>query len=163
MQFEKNSNHKNIKEMKKLVVIAIAAVLALASCSSTNPYAGKYTGTFTFVSQNVTANGSLRILTNPLTTGLLVYGVIPIESVGGSTIMYASTADNSALVKQVLDIIGSQFQNNIYNTATEQIDNITVEATFDGNSVNMELYYKVSLLSDALSTRISIVRFVGTK
>ena len=149
--------------MKKLVVIAIAAVLALASCSSTNPYAGKYTGTFTFVSQNVTANGSLRILTNPLTTGLLVYGVIPIESVGGSTIMYASTADNSALVKQVLYIIGSQFQNNIYNTATEQIDNITVEATFDGNSVNMELYYKVSLLSDALSTRISIVRFVGTK
>ena len=115
------------------------------------------------MSQNVKANVSLRILTNPLTTGLLVYGVIPIESVGGSTIMYASTADNSALVKQVLDIIGSQFQNNIYNTATEQIDNITVEATFDGNSVNMELYYKVSLLSDALSTRISIVRFVGTK
>ena len=163
MQFEKNSNHKNIKEMKKLVVIAIAAVLALASCSSTNPYAGKYTGTFTFVSQHLTTNGNMRILTNPLTTGLLVYGVIPIESVGGSTIMYASTADNSALVKQVLDIIGSQFQNNIYNTATEQIDNITVEATFDGNSVNMELYYKVSLLSDALSTRISIVRFVGTK
>ena len=148
--------------MKKLVVIAIAAVLALASCSSTNPYAGKYTGTFTFVSQNLTTNGKMRILTNPLTTGLLVYGVIPIEPVAGGTI-YASTADNSTLVKQVLDIIGSQFQNNIYNTATEQIDNITVEATFDGNSVNMELYYKVSLLSDALSTRISIVRFVGTK
>ena len=149
--------------MKKLVVIAIAAVLALASCSSTNPNAGKYTGTFTFVSQNVTANGRMRILTNPLTTGLLVYGVIPIESVAGSTTLYASTADNSALVKQVLDIIGSQFQNNIYNTATEQIDNITVEATFNGNTVNMDLYYKVSLLSDALSTRISIVRFTGTK
>lgn len=148
--------------MKKLVVIAIAAVLALASCSSTNPYAGKYTGTFTFVSQNVTANGSMRILTNPLTTGLLVYGVIPIESVSGGTI-YASTADNSALVKQVLQIIGSQFQNNIYNTATEQIDNITVEATFSGNTVNMDLYYTVSLLNDVLNTRVSIVRFTGTK
>jgi hypothetical protein len=149
--------------MKKLVVIAIAAVLALASCSSTNPYAGKYTGTFTFVSQNVTANGSLRILTNPLTTGLLVYGVIPIEPVAGNTTMYASTADNSALVKQVLDIIGSQFQNNIYNAATEQIDNVTVEATFNGNTVNMDLYYTVSLLNDILNTRISIVRFTGTK
>lgn len=149
--------------MKKLVIVLFAAVLALTSCTSTNPYAGKYSGTYTFVSQNVTTNGNLRLLSNPLTTGLLVYGVIPIESVAGYSSMYASTADNSALVKELLKQLGSQFQSNIYDASVEQIDNVRVEASFNGNTVNLDLYYTVSMLNDLLNTRISIVRFVGTK
>ena len=98
-------------------------------------------------------------LSNPLTTGLLVYGVIPIEAIGSN--MYASSADNSALVTKLLQQIGNQ--SNIYNTATEQIKNVKVEATFSGNTVQLDLYYEVALISDLLQTRISIVKFSGAK
>ena len=57
--------------MKKLVIVIFAAVLALTSCNSTNPYAGKYSGTFTFVTNNISKNGNLRLVSNPLTSGLI--------------------------------------------------------------------------------------------
>ncbi|MCR4878272.1 MAG: hypothetical protein K5901_03045 [Bacteroidales bacterium] len=147
--------------MKKLVIVLFAAVMALVSCSSTNPFAGKYSGTYTFVTNNVQKEGGLRMVSNPLTTGLLVYGVIPIDPVGGAGNIYGSNADNSALVTQLLQQI--QFQNNIYNAATEQIKNVKVEAVFSGNTVNVDMYYEIALIGDLLNTRISIVKFVGTK
>ena len=153
--------HKNSIKMKKLIPILLVAVLALTGCQSTNPFAGKYSGTYTFVTNNVQKEGSLRMVSNPLTTGLLVYGVIPIDPVGGAGNIYSSNADNSALVTQLLQQI--QFQNNIYNTATEQIKNVKVEATFSGNTVNVDMYYEIALIGDLLNTRISIVKFVGTK
>lgn len=146
--------------MKKIIPILFVAVLALTGCQNSNPYAGKYSGTYTFVTNNVTKEGNLRMVANPLTTGLLVYGVIPIDPYGGSN-TYVSSADNSALVTQLLQQI--QFQNNIYNTATEQIKNVKVEAVFNGNTVNVDMYYEIALLGDLLNTRISIVKFVGTK
>lgn len=145
--------------MKKILPILLIAVLALTCCSDKNPNAGKYTGTYTFVTNNITTGGSLRLMSNPLTTGLLVYGVIPIEAIGSN--MYASSADNSALVTKLLQQIGNQ--SNIYNTATEQIKNVKVEATFSGNTVQLDLYYEVALISDLLQTRISIVKFSGAK
>ena len=146
--------------MKKIIPILLVAVLALTGCQNTNPYAGKYSGTYTFVTNNVTKDGNLRMVSNPLTTGLLVYGVIPIDPVNGTT-TYVSNADNSALVTSLLQQI--QFQNNIYNTATEQIKNVKVEAVFNGNTVSVDMYYEIALLSDLLSTRISIAKFTGTK
>lgn len=146
--------------MKKIIPILFVAVLALTGCQNSNPYAGKYSGTYTFVTNNVTKEGNLRMVANPLTTGLLVYGVIPIDPYGGSN-TYVSNADNSALVTQLLQQI--QFQNNIYNTATEQIKNVKVEAIFNGNTVNVDMYYEIALIGDLLNTRISIVKFVGTK
>ena len=143
--------------MKKIVIVLFAAVLALVSCNSTNPYAGKYSGTFTFVTNNVTQNGSLRLVSNPLTSGLLVYGVVPINPVTAN--VYVSNDNNAALITQLLQQIGNQ--NNIYNSATEQIQNVKVEATFNGNTVNLDMYYEVALLSNLLSTRVSIVKFVG--
>ena len=145
--------------MKKIIPILLIAVLALTGCSDKNPFAGKYTGTFTFVTNNITTGGSLRLLSNPLTTGLLVYGVIPIEPAGTNT--YVSNADNSALVAQLLQQIGNQ--SNIYNTATEQIKNVKVEATFSGNTVQLDMFYEVALISDLLQTRVSIVKFYGAK
>ena len=147
--------------MKKIFPVLLVAVLALTACQSTNPYAGKYSGTYTFVTNNVTKEGTLRMVSNPLTTGLLVYGVIPIETVSGYTDTYVSNADNSALVTQLLQEIN--FQNNIYNTATEQIKNVKVEAVFNGNTMNVDMYYEIALIGDLLNTRISIVKFVGTK
>ncbi|MBO7542036.1 MAG: hypothetical protein J6T33_10295 [Bacteroidales bacterium] len=145
--------------MKKFVIVLFAAVLVLTSCSSTNPYAGKYTGTYTFVTNNVTKSGSLRMVSNPLTNGLLVYGVVPINPVSSN--VYVSNDNNSELITQLLQQIGNQ--NNIYNTATEQIKNVKIEATFSGNSVDVDMFYEVALISNLLQTRVSIVKFTGTK
>lgn len=145
--------------MKKFIPIIMVAVLALTGCQNQNPYAGKYSGTFTFVTNNVTKSGSLQLVSNPLTSGLLVYGVVPINPV--SSTVYMSNDNNAELITQLLQIIGNQ--NNIYNSATEQIKNVKMEASFNGNTVNLDMYYEVALLSDLLTTRVSIVRFVGSK
>ena len=72
-----------------------------------------------------------------------------------------SNENNAELITQLLQYIGNQ--NNIYNAATEQIKNVRVEVSFSGNTVNMDMFYEVALISDLLTTRVSIVRFVGTK
>ena len=145
--------------MKKLVIVILAAVLALTSCNSTNPYAGKYSGTFTFVTDNISKNGNLRLVSNPLTSGLLVYGVVPINPVSSN--VYISNDNNAELITQLLQYVGNQ--NNIYNAATEQIKNVRVEATFEGNTVYLDMFYEVALISNLLQTRVSIVKFTGTK
>lgn len=155
------NNPKTDKKMKNIVIVIFAAILMLTSCSSTNPYAGNYTGTYTFVTNNVTKSGSLRMVSNPLTSGLLVYGVVPINPVSGYSNVYVSNDNNAALITKLLQQIS--FQNNIYNVATEQIKNVKIEATFDGNSVSVDMYYTIALIGDILNTRISIVKFVGTK
>jgi hypothetical protein len=145
--------------MKKLVIVILAAVLALTSCNSTNPYAGKYSGTFTFVTDNISKNGNLRLVSNPLTSGLLVYGVVPINPVSSN--VYISNDNNAELITQLLQYVGNQ--SNIYNSATEQIKNVRVEATFEGNTVYLDMFYEVALIGNLLNTRVSIVKFVGTK
>ena len=145
--------------MKKLIPIIMMAVIALTGCQNQNPYAGKYSGTYTFVTNNVTKDGNMRLVSNPLTSGLLVYGVVPINPV--SSTVYVSNDNNAELITQLLQQISNQ--NNIYDAATEQIKNVKMEATFNGNTVNLDMYYEVALLSDLLVTRVSIVRFVGTK
>ena len=145
--------------MKKFVIVLVAAVLALTSCNSTNPYAGKYSGTFTFVTNNITKDGNLRLVSNPLTSGLLVYGVVPINPVSSN--VYISNDNNAELVTQLLQYVGNQ--SNIYNAATEQIKNVRVEATFNGSTVNLDMFYEVALIGNLLNTRVSIVKFVGTK
>ena len=145
--------------MKKLVIVIFAAVLALTSCNSTNPYAGKYSGTFTFVTDNISKNGNLRLVSNPLTSGLLVYGVVPINPVSSN--VYISNDNNAELITQLLQYVGNQ--SNIYNSATEQIKNVRVEATFEGNTVYLDMFYEVALISNLLQTRVSIVKFTGTK
>lgn len=147
--------------MKKLVIVLFAAVLALTSCNSTNPYAGKYSGTFTFVTNNVTKDGSVRFLSNPMTNGLLLYGVVPISPVSGYSNIYMSNESNTELITQLLQYIGNQ--SNIYNAATEQIKNVKVEATFNGSEVSLDMFYEIALLGDLLNTRVSIVKFVGAK
>ena len=145
--------------MKILVIVIFAAVLALTSCNSTNPYAGKYSGTFTFVTNNISKNGNLRLVSNPLTSGLLVYGVVPINPVSSN--VYISNDNNAELITQLLQYVGNQ--SNIYNSATEQIKNVRVEATFEGNTVYLDMFYEVALIGNLLNTRVSIVKFVGTK
>ena len=147
--------------MKKIIIVLFAAVLVLTSCNSTNQYAGKYNGTFTFVTNNVTKDGSVRFVSNPMTGGLLLYGVVPINPVAGYSNIYMSNENNAALITQLLQYIGNQ--SNIYNATTEQIQNVKVEATFNGNTVNLDMYYEIALLSDLLTTRVSIVKFTGTK
>ena len=145
--------------MKKIIPIILLAVLALTGCQNKNPYAGKYSGTFTFVTNNVNKDGSVRFVSNPMTGGLLVYGIVPVNPISSN--VYMSNENNAELITQLLQYIGNQ--NNIYNAATEQIKNVRVEVSFSGNTVNMDMFYEVALISDLLTTRVSIVRFVGTK
>jgi hypothetical protein len=147
--------------MKKIVIVLFAAVLVLTSCSSTNPNAGKYSGTFTFVTNNITKSGSVRFVSNPLTGGLLLYGVVPINPVSGYSNVYMSNENNAELITQLLQYIGNQ--SNIYNAATEQIKNVKVEASFSGNTVNLDMFYEIAIIGDLLNTRVSIVKFTGTK
>ena len=146
--------------MKKIIPIIMLAVLALTGCQNQNSFAGKYSGTFTFVTNNVTKDGSVRFVSNPLTGSLLMYGLFPLTPVSGNSNVYMSNENNTELITQLLQYIGNQ--NNVYNTATEQIKNVKVEATFSGNQVNIDMYYEILIL-ELMTTRISIVKFSGTK
>ena len=156
--------------MKKLVIIAISAVNALTGCTNKNQYAGTYTGNFTFFKFSTTdmtqgptnsdnKSGKMQFLTNPLTNGLFLYSVIPLSSVTPEH--YVSNSGMLDYLDLLLDNIG--YQNNVYNSATEYIKNIGITVDFSGNSVHAELQYEIALLGEVLTTRITIVKFDGTR
>ena len=134
------------------------AVLAFTACSDKNPYAGKYSGTYTFVTDKLEKSGNMRITSNPLSNGLLIYAVVPVDFVEGTT--YRTNSVNAQMITQLLQLVGNN--NNIYNSATEQIKNVAIEAKFSGNTVYVDMYYTLSIMGTEL-TRVSIVKFVGTK
>lgn len=155
--------------MKKIIPILLVAVLALTGCTTKNQYAGTYTGTFTFfkfatadITQGATSSdsksGKMQFLTNPLTNGLFLYSVIPLNSVTPEH--YVSNTGLLQYLDLILDNIG--YQNNIYNSATEQIRNIGIVVDFSGNSVHVELQYEIEILG-TINTRITIVKFDGTR
>lgn len=146
--------------MKKIIMVLFAAVLLLTSCSKLNSYAGKYTGTFTFVTSSAVKDGSVLFTANPMTGSLILYGVLPLNPMSGSSNVFVSNENNAELITQLLQYIGNQ--NNIYNATTEQIKNVKVEATFSGNQVNIDMYYEILIL-ELMTTRVSIVKFSGTK
>ena len=144
--------------MKKFIPILLVAVLALTGCSNRNPYAGTYSGTFTFVTDNVTKSGKMQFLTNPLTDGLFLYSVIPLNA--ASSTHYVSNSDMLDYVTVLLESIGNT--NHIYNTATEQIKNVAIDVEFNGSNVYAEVTYEIAILG-TLNTRITIVKFSGVK
>lgn len=160
---------KNIEKMKKLIPILLVAVLALTGCTNKNQYAGTYSGTFTFFKFNTTdtnqgaassdnKTGKMQFLTNPLTNGLFLYSIIPLNSVTPE--QYVSNTGLLQYLDLLLDNIG--YQNNIYNAATEQIKNIGITVQFSGNSVHAVLEYEIEILG-TINTRITIVKFDGTR
>ena len=144
--------------MKKFIPILLVAVLALTGCSNRNPYAGTYSGTFTFVTDNVTKSGKMQFLTNPLTDGLFLYSVIPLNA--ATSTHYVSNSDMLDYVTVLLESIGNT--NHIYNTATEQIKNVAIDVEFNGSNVYAEVTYEIAILG-TLNTRITIVKFSGVK
>ncbi len=144
--------------MKRFFPLLLIAVLTFTACSDKNPYAGKYSGTYTFVSNNVNKAGNMRITSNPLTNGIMLYGIVPVDYLTETT--YKTSSVSTELISQLLQYVGNN--NNIYNAATEQIKNVSIEVIFTGNTVHVDMYYEISVLQ-TLQTRISIVQFVGTK
>lgn len=148
--------------MKKLLPILMILVLGLTACTpgTGSQYAGKYTGTFKFIKDSTTKEGSVRITNNPLSqNGVLLYAVLPLDYV--STDHYRANSENVQYMTQVLEAI---FGNNNYiDTASEQVKNIKVDAEFNGNSLKMVVYYEVQMLSGLLNTEVRIVEFSGTK
>ena len=164
-----NCSFKNYKKMKKIIPILLVAVLALTGCQNKNQYAGTYSGTFTFfkfstadISQGATSSdnktGKMQFLTNPLTNGLLLYSVIPLNAVTPE--QYVSNSGLLDYLDILLESIG--YQNNIYNAATEQIKNVGVTVAFSGNTVHAELQYEIQILG-TINTRITIVKFDGVR
>ena len=149
---------KNNKTMKKLIPILLVAVLALTGCQNKNPYAGVYSGTFTFVTDNVTKDGKMQFLTNPLSDGLFLYSVIPLSA--ASPTHYVSNNQMLDYLTVLLESIGNT--NHIYNTATEQIKNVAIDVEFNGSNVYAEISYEIEILGP-LNTRITIVKFSGVK
>ncbi len=155
--------------MKKILPILLVAVLALTGCQNKNQYAGTYSGNFTFFKFNTmditqqAANsdnkqGKMLFVTNPLTNGLFLYSVVPLNSV--SPEQYVSNSGLLDYLDVLLQSIG--YQNSIYNAATEQIKNIGITVNFSGNNVHAELQYEIEILG-TVNTRITIVKFDGTK
>jgi hypothetical protein len=155
--------------MKKIFPILLIAVLALTGCTNKNQYAGTYTGNFQFFkfstseiipNANPTDNksGKMQFLTNPLTNGLFLYSVIPLNAVTPE--QYVSNSGLLDYLDMLLESIG--YQNSIYNATTEQIKNIGITVTFSGNTVHAELQYEIEILG-TINTRITIVKFDGTR
>lgn len=152
--------------MKKLIPILLVAVLALTGCSNKNPYAGTYTGTFTFLNYDVLGSlsgnsdkqGKMQFLTNPLSNDLLLYSVIPLSSINSN--QYVSNSAALDYLSVLLESIGNT--NSIYNSITEKIKNVAINATFEGSSVYVEVQYEIEILG-TLNTRITIVKFTGSR
>ena len=152
--------------MKKIVPFIMLAVFALTGCQNKNPYAGTYTGTFTFLnydvlgslSGNESKTGKMQFLTNPMTNGLLLYSVIPLTPV--TSTQYVSNSAVLDYVTLLLENMGNS--NTVYNSLTEKIKNVAITVDFSGDSVHAEVQYDIEILS-TLATRITIVKFDGVK
>ena len=68
----------------------------------------------------------MQFLTNPLTNGLFLYSVIPLNAVTPE--QYVSNSGMLDYLDMLLESIG--YQNSIYNATTEQIKNIGITVTF---------------------------------
>ena len=145
--------------MKRFFPILLVLVFALSACSDTTGYAGKYTGTFTFIKDSKTKEGSVRMTNKPLAqNGLLLYGILPLTST--TTGVYQASSENVEFIGQILEtIIGNS---NYINTAEEAVKNIKIDATFTGNTLNMDVYYEIQILN-SLQTRVEIIKFTGSK
>lgn len=147
--------------MKRLFPIFLLLVLGFSACTTGegSKYAGKYTGTFTFIKDNHTKDGSVRITNNPLSTnGVLLYACLPLDYV--STGVYKANSNNVEYMKTILEsIIGNS---NYIDTATEQVKKITVETVFQGDYMEMTVYYTIEILQ-TLQTRVEIINFSGTR
>ena len=152
--------------MKRLIPILLVAVVALTGCSNKNPYAGVYTGTFTFLNYdmlgsltgNQAKEGKMQFLTNPLSNDLLLYSVIPLSST--TSTQYVSNSAVLDYVSTLLESIGNT--NNVYNSITEKIKAVAITADFSGSSVHVVVQYEIEILG-TLNTRITIVEFTGTR
>lgn len=147
---------------KTLFPLIVLLILGFAACTNNDAaqYAGKYMGTFKFISSNTTKDGSVRLSQNPLSTnGLLLYACLPLDYYTPG--VYKANSNNVEYMSKILNSIAGA--NNYINTATEQIQNIEVIATVDGTNLNLVIQYKVALLNDLLNSYIKIIEFNGTK
>jgi hypothetical protein len=147
--------------MKRLFPIFLLIVLGFSACTTGegSKYAGKYVGTFTFIKDGHTKDGSVRITNNPLSqNGVLLYACLPLEYV--STGVYRANSDNVEYMKTILEaIVGGS---NYIDATSEAVKNIKVETLFSGNYMEMTVWYEIQILG-TLTTRVEIITFTGSK
>ena len=147
--------------MKKLFPIVMLLILGFAACTpgEGSKFAGKYSGTFTFVRDNYTKDGTVLITNNPLSTnGILMYACLPLEETTPN--VYEANSENVEYMATILESMTGG--NNYIDSATEQVKNIKVKATFTDNKLDLTVAYEVQILGIA-TTEIRIIEFTGTK
>lgn len=136
-------------------------ILGFAACTpgEGSKFAGKYSGTFTFVRDNYTKDGTVLITNNPLSAnGILMYACLPLEATTPN--VYEASSENVEYITQVLESMAGS--HNYIDSASEQVKNIKVKATFTDNKLDLVVAYEVQILGIA-TTDIRIVEFTGTK
>ncbi|MBO4503298.1 MAG: hypothetical protein J5730_00595 [Bacteroidales bacterium] len=147
--------------MRKLLPLFIVLAFALAGCQGEgSEFAGKYTGTFTIIKNNTNKSGSVRITNDPLSlNGIRLYGVLPLTNTAAN--VYEAESENVDYIVQILTAMVGE--SNFIDSASEQVKNIKVKTTFNGNNLYMYVAYEVQLLNGLMTTEIRIIEFTGTK
>jgi len=152
--------------MKKLFPLFLLLVLGFAACNQDGEgaqYAGTYTGTFKFITDGTTKDGSVKIYNNPLVEdGILLY-VLPMNYTSGSTWTANSTDDSASITSELMTQLLTQYiGSSTLNTAEEAVKNLKATVVFSGSTMTMTIYYTVEVLS-TLQTQVKIIEFTGTK
>lgn len=152
--------------MKRLFPLFLLLVLGFAACNQDGEgakYAGTYSGTFKFITDGTTKDGSVKIYNNPVVeNGILMY-VLPMDYTSGTTwTANSSTSTGSITTELMTQLLTQYIGSSTVNTAEEAVKSMTATVSFSGSTMTMEIYYTVEILS-SLQTQVKIIRFTGTK
>lgn len=129
--------------MKKVILLLCVVALCFTGCKKdeTNPYVGKYKGTFTTVGENTTTKESTVRISAGIGTNLLLEYVIDMKKLDeGRYECDGSNSFTAAMLSTVLSLCGL---NNEYFDGT--VEKITVDARFSGDNLNMTIDYRTDL------------------
>lgn len=151
--------------MKKLLfVLVCVCAVAFSGCNpdenfDSAKYAGKYSGTFNILKQDqstTTKTGKLHFSQNPVNKENMLWEY-SIDMVKTGTGVYETS--ESSLTTEMITAATQLIGISQYTDAT--IEKILAKATFEGNTVNMKIYYKATVLG--VEADVVIANFTGTK
>ncbi len=151
--------------MKKMLfaLVCICAVV-FSGCKDENydsaQYVGTYSGTFNIIKQSdnstSTKSGKLHFAQNPVNKQNLMWEyVIEMDETGTGRYETDPNSLTGEMITTATNLIG------ISEYTDQTIEKILAQATFNGSSVTMKIYYKATILG--VEADIVIVTFTGTK
>ena len=150
--------------MKKVFLMLFAMALAFCGCKDDSyesaKYVGTYAGTFNIVKQSdsstSTKQGKLHFTQNPANKENLLWEYcIDMQNTYNSVFATTENSFTTEMIKTATSLI------NINEYTDETIDKISAEATFDGSTVKMQIYYWATVFG--VQAKVVIATFTGTK